>query len=372
MTTASRQTRPKIDRSAPPVQRQTKWDSRKAAWLVLPSMAVLAVIIGYPVIRALTLSVQADRGLDPETGMFVEGGFAGFTHYSKWLLQDCGSGINSCPPGTVGSDFWSSVWVTLFFTVVTVCLETVLGFLMALVMSRNIVGRSLLRASVLVPWAIPTAVTAKLWYFIFAEKGIVNTLFGTDISWTTDPWASRFAVIVADVWKTTPFMALLILAGLQMIPKDVYEAARIDGANGWQRFRQITLPLVKPALMVALLFRTLDALRMYDLPAILSGTDSSSPVATISILVVADMRQGNFNSASALSTIVFLLIFAVAFIMVKVLGANAVRTQEAVRKKDLDEVEVDDKVTTKALSTGKAQSTSKAQPTSKAQEGSEQ
>ena len=133
---------------------------------------------------------------------------------------------------------------------------------------------------------------------------------------------TRLAVIVADVWKTAPFMALLILAGLQMIPKDVYEAARIDGASRWQTFIHITLPLVKPALMVAILFRTLDALRMYDLPVIMISSSSNSPTATISQLVVEDMRQGNFNSASALSTLIFLLIFGIAFILIKFLGAD--------------------------------------------------
>ncbi|MDY5786520.1 sugar ABC transporter permease, partial [Corynebacterium sp.] len=147
------------------------------------------------------------------------------------------------------------------------------------------------------------------------------------IAWTTDPWAARTAVIIADVWKTAPFMALLILAGLQMIPKEVYEAARVDGASRWQQFTRITLPLVRPALMVAVLFRTLDALRMYDLPVIMISGSSNSPTATISQLVVEDMRQGNFNSASALSTLIFLLIFAVAFIMIRFLGADVGRTK---------------------------------------------
>ena len=234
--------------------------------------------------------------------------------------------------GPLGSDFWQAVAITFFFAVVTVAIEVVLGLWMATVMNRTFAGRSLLRASVLIPWAIPTAVTAKLWFFIFAENGIANKMLGTDIAWTTDPWASRFAVILADVWKTTPFMALLILAGLQLIPSDVYEAARVDGASRWKQFVHITLPLVKPALMVAVLFRTLDVLRMYDLPAILSGISGATPTTTVSILVVADMRHGNFNSASALSTLVFLMIFAVAFIMVKFLGANVVRTQEDQRK----------------------------------------
>ena len=193
---------------------------------------------------------------------------------------------------------------------------------MATVMNRDFKGRGMLRAAVLIPWAIPTAVTAKLWQFIFADHGIINSLLGTQVHWTTDPWAARIAVIIADVWKTTPFMALLILAGLQMIPKDLYEAARVDGASRWQMFTQITMPLVKPALMVAVLFRTLDALRMYDLPVILISSSSNSPTATISQLVVEDMRQNHFNSASALSTLVFLLIFFVAFVMIRFLGAD--------------------------------------------------
>ena len=154
----------------------------------------------------------------------------------------------------------------MFFTVVTVSIEVVLGFAFAMIMNGNYRGRGLVRASVLIPWAIPTAVTAKLWYFIFAYNGIANALLHTNIIWFSDKWAARSAIIIADVWKTTPFMALLILAGLQLISADIYEAAKVDGASAWQRFTAITLPLVKPALMVALLFRTLDVLRMYDLP----------------------------------------------------------------------------------------------------------
>ncbi|QGU02704.1 Trehalose transport system permease protein SugA [Corynebacterium kalinowskii] len=299
--------------------------NKSAYALIAPALAVLAVVIGYPIIRAIWLSFQADKHLDPDTGMFVEGGFAGMQHYLYWLTQRCmtpSGEIGTCPPGVISTDFWPAVRITLFFAVVTVVLETILGMWMATVMNRDFKGRGLLRAAVLIPWAIPTAVTAKLWQFIFADHGIVNSLLGTSVGWTTDPWAARFAVIIADVWKTTPFMALLILAGLQMIPKDVYEAARVDGASSWQIFTRITLPLVKPALMVAVLFRTLDALRMYDLPVILISASSNSPTATISQLVVEDMRQGHFNSASALSTLIFLLIFFVAFVMIKFLGAD--------------------------------------------------
>ena len=228
-----------------------------------------------------------------------------------------------------GAQFWSATGTTFFFTIVTVTLETVLGFWMAVIMARAFKGRSLVRAAVLVPWAIPTAVTAKLWLFIFAFEGIGNKLFNTTVLWTGSEWPARWAVIIADVWKTTPFMALLILAGLQMIPAEVYEAAKVDGASAWQRFRMITLPLVKPALMVAILFRTLDALRMFDLPYILTG--GANNTTTLSILVINQIRQG-FNAAAALSTITFIIIFLVAFIFVRFLGANVVEQQTGAGK----------------------------------------
>ncbi|RAV31800.1 carbohydrate ABC transporter permease [Corynebacterium heidelbergense] len=288
-------------------------------------MLLLAVVIGYPVLRAVYLSFQQDRHLDPVTGMFTSGGFAGFDQYLYWLTQRCmtpSGEVLECAPGVLSMDFWPALRITLFFTVVTVTLETLLGLWMALVMNRSFLGRGLLRAAVLIPWAIPTAVTAKLWQFIFADQGIVNSILGSQIHWTTDPWAARAAVIIADVWKTAPFMALLILAGLQMIPQGVYEAAKVDGASRWQQFTHITLPLVRPALMVAVLFRTLDALRMYDLPVIMISSSANSPTAVISQLVIADTKQGNYHSASAISTLIFLLIFAVAFIMVKFLGAD--------------------------------------------------
>ncbi|TQM29743.1 carbohydrate ABC transporter permease [Nocardia bhagyanarayanae] len=311
------------------------WELRRSgkAWVfVAPVLIALAVVIGYPVFRALYMSFQKDSGLDPSTGMFVEGGNAGFSNYTHWLLQQCtlptGETI-ACPTGNLGSQFWMAIGVTLFFTVITVALEAAIGLAMAIVMGKSFKGRALLRAAVLIPWAIPTAVTARLWEFMFQYDGVVNRVLGTHILWTSDPWAARFAVIAADVWKTTPFMALLLLAGLQVIPNDVYEAAKVDGASAWQRFTQITLPLLKPALLVAILFRTMDALRMFDLPAIMTLGNPST--RTVSILVVDQVRQGP-NSAAALSTITFLLIFAVAFVLVKILGANAVRTQEAQRE----------------------------------------
>jgi multiple sugar transport system permease protein len=303
-----------------------------APFLVGPTLVVLAIVIGYPVVRAIWMSFQKDPGLDKATGLFQQGGFAGFSNYTHWLLQQCstvGGGTSSCPQGALGAEFWTAVSNTVMFTVISVIIEVVLGFWFALIMHRNFKGRGLLRAAVLVPWAIPTAVTAKLFFFIFAFQGVANKLLHAHILWTGDAWPARIAVISADVWKTTPFMALLILAGLQVIPDDVYEAAKVDGASAWQRFTQITLPLVRPALMVAVLFRTLDVLRIFDLPFILTGGGGGKGDATntLSILVISQIRQG-FNSAAALSTITFIFIFLVAFLFVRFLGANVVETQE--------------------------------------------
>ena len=311
-------------------------EGRLGLMLVAPTLVFLTVIIIWPLLRAVQLSFQKDAGLNPDTGLFEEGGAAGISNYTHWLLQRCGD--VSCPPGTLGAQFYDAFWVTVFFTVVSVAIEVVLGMWFATIMNRDFKGRGLVRAAILIPWAIPTAVTAKLWYFIFAFDGIANRLlgvFGVDPKlWTSDPWAAKFAIIIADVWKTTPFMALLILAGLQLIPGDVYEAAQIDGATKWQTFVRITLPLVKVPLMVAVLFRTLDVLRIYDLPAIL--TQGAGGTTTLSMLVIAQIRQG-FHSASALSTIVFLIIAFVAFLFIKFGGADVIqRPPESKKKKDKD------------------------------------
>ena len=308
---------------------------RQGLLLVAPTLIFLAVIIIYPLLRAVQLSFQKDAGLDPATGLFVEGGSAGISNYTHWLLQQCGN--VDCPPGTLGAQFYDAFWVTLFFTVTSVVIEVILGMWFAMIMNRDFRGRGLVRAAILVPWAIPTAVTAKLWFFIFAYQGIANKLLGfVGVSpqlWTSDPLAAKLAIVIADVWKTTPFMALLILAGLQLIPGDVYEAAQIDGATKWQTFVRITLPLVKTPLMVAVLFRTLDVLRIYDLPAIL--TQGAGGTTSLSMLVIAQIRQG-FHNASALSTIVFLLIAIVAFLFIKFGGADVIQRPPQAKKTDAD------------------------------------
>jgi ABC-type sugar transport system permease subunit len=314
--------------------------SRTAALLVAPTVALLAIVIVFPLVKAVIMSFQKDQGLDRATGQFVTGGNAGLDNYKHWLTQQCGT--VKCPPGTLGAQFYDALWVTLFFTVTTVIIEVILGLWFAMIMNRTFKGRGLVRAAILIPWAIPTAVTAKLWLFILAFDGIANQLLGkigiSPLLWTGDAWPSRFAIVIADVWKTTPFMALLILAGLQIIGADVYEAAKIDGASKWQTFTRITIPMIKVPLMVAVLFRTLDVLRIYDLPAILTngGGGSGHATTSLSILVINQIRQG-FNSASALSTIVFLIIAFTAFLFIKFGGADVVkrppRTPQPKRKR---------------------------------------
>jgi multiple sugar transport system permease protein len=297
-------------------------EGRLAFFLVTPTVLLLALIVGYPIVKAIIASFQKDPGLNAATGFFNKGGqFAGFDNYKTWLLNQCptaSGGTVKCPPGTLASEFWPSVGFTLGVTIVAVALETVLGMIMALMMHKAFKGRGIIRAAILIPWAIPTAVSAKLWQVIYAPGGVANKLFGEGITWS-EKWPARIAIVFTDTWKTTPFMALLILAGLQGIPNELYESAKVDGATAWQRFWRITLPLVKPALAVALIFRTLDTLRMYDLPAILTG--GANGTSTLSILVVKQIPSG-LNSASALSTITFVFIFACAFLLVKILGAN--------------------------------------------------
>ncbi len=285
-------------------------------------MVLLGVVIGYPVIYAIVQSFKLDKndaGLNAQ-GYFETGGkFVGFKYYRYWLA--CG---NQCANGTQGHDFWPAMTTTVFFTVTTVILEVVLGVIMALIMHRAFKGRALVRAAILVPWAIPTAVTARMWQYMFQPSGVVNAVLGTHVIWTGSTWPARFAVIIADVWKTTPFIALLLLAGLQVIPDELYESAKVDGASAWQRFWRITLPLAKPALLVAVLFRVLDVLRIFDLPYILTG--GANNTTTLSILAVNELRSSQ-NAAAALSTITFIFIFIVAFILVRVFSVNVVRTQ---------------------------------------------
>src|SRR6266542_3791655 len=204
----------------------------------------------------------------------------------------------------------------------------VIGFSMALVMNKAFRGRGLVRASVLVPWAIPTAVSAKLWLWNFNPNGVINGVLHTQVIWTGRHWPSFWAITIADIWKTAPFIALLVLAGLQIIPGELYEAARVDGATPWQSFRRITLPMVKGAVVVAVLFRMLDVLRIFDLPFIM--TNGANQTETLSTIAFKESVQNvHIHYGSALSTITFVYIIIAAFVVNRLARADVVKTQSS-------------------------------------------
>jgi multiple sugar transport system permease protein/trehalose/maltose transport system permease protein len=272
-----------------------------------PSFAFMAVIALFPVFYAIGMSLYEIRGFRQE--------FTGVDNYVR-VLTDSG--------------FFNAVWNTLVFTVASVSLEFLVGMAFALIMHQAFLGRGLTRAVILIPWVIPTAVAAQVWRFMFdPNPGFVNAVLGTDINWLRDPFWSMVGIISADVWKTAPFVALLLLAGLQTIPKDYYEAARVDGANALQRFWNITLPLLRPSIVVALLFRTVDALRMFDFAYVFTGYSNS--LATLSVYAQRYLvRDPDLGYANALSTVTFVIVMLVGLAFISRMGRHMIG--EAPRK----------------------------------------
>lgn len=283
-------------------------ERRLGATMLAPSLAVIALVAAYPICYAIWLSLNEYSVITPGLSRFV-----GLDNY----LDALGS-----------AKFWEAMETTVLFTVISVGLELVIGLGMALVMHQAFRGRALLRAVVLVPWAILTVVTAITWRTIFEpELGFVNTtlsalgLPGGDVVWLGEEGYALAAMILADVWKTAPFMALLILAGLQGIPDELHDAAKVDGANAWQRFRGITLPLLVPAITVALIFRTLDALRVFDLPYVL--TKGANGTETLSLLAQAELvANRNTGLGSALAVLTFLTVMGISFLYIRFMGGN--------------------------------------------------
>ena len=283
-------------------------ERRLAAWMISPSLAVIVLVAAYPIGYAVWLSLNEYRVKTPGQSRF-----AGLKNYSTAL----GS-----------SEFWEAFRTTFIFTGISVGIELVLGLAMAIAMHSAFKGRGLLRATVLVPWATITAVTAITWRSIFEpELGFMNSMLGTlglpgsEVVWLGERGYALGVMIFADVWKTAPFMALLLLAGLQVIPDDVYEAAKVDGANAWQRFTRITLPLLMPAILVALLFRTLDALRIFDLPAVL--TQGANGTNTLSLYAYQELTANRLvGLGSALSVLTFLIVMVVSFLYIRFVGGN--------------------------------------------------
>jgi multiple sugar transport system permease protein len=289
---------------APPPRRRARGmtQRRLAAWMLSPSLILVAIVAAYPIGYAIWLSLN-------EYSVRVPG-------LSRW------AGLRNYDTALGGSEFWSALGTTLLFTVTSVSLELVLGMAMAVAMHAAFAGRGLLRTVVLVPWAVLTVVTAMMWRTIFDPNlGFINTLLGLDTVWLGENGWALAVMVFADVWKTAPFMALLLLAGLQVIPGEVYEAARVDGSSAWQRFVRITLPLLTPAILVALIFRTLDALRIFDLPFVL--TQGAHGTNTLSLFAYQELQQNRIiGLGSALSVMTFLIVMAVSFLYIRFVGGN--------------------------------------------------
>jgi multiple sugar transport system permease protein len=227
------------------------------------------------------------------------------------------------------ASWFNALQVTALVAVVSVAAELVLGMLIALLINRSFRGRGIVRASVLVPWALTTVVAAKMWAWIYDGRyGVVNDLLmrlgviDQPIIFLVRPEVTIWAMIAAEIWKTTPFMALLLLAGLQLIPSELYEAAALDGSSRWQAFWRVTLPLMKPTILVALLFRTIDAVRMFDLPRVLTNGGPGRSTETVVLYTYNTFFTSlNFGYGSTLAVMIFLIVVLVSFFYIKVLGA---------------------------------------------------
>jgi multiple sugar transport system permease protein len=280
---------------------------RKLGWMLCaPAALVMLAVTAYPIGYAIYLSLLRADLRFPDDNEFV-----GLANYVTVLT----SGL-----------WWRDVGNTLLITVISVGLELVLGMLLALVMHRAIFGRGLIRTASLVPYGIVTVVAAFAWRFAWsaAEGGFVPKVLGLDVdpTATTEPVWNFVVVILTETWKTTPFMALLLLAGLTLVPEELHEAAKVDGASAWQRFWKITIPLMKPAILVALLFRTLDAFRIFDSVYIISNGNNPN-VESVSVLGYnVLLNRLNLGVGSAVSVLIFIMVAFIAFLFVKGFGTS--------------------------------------------------
>jgi trehalose/maltose transport system permease protein len=285
-----------------PEGRNARSRERLAWLLVLPSLLVVAIVAVYPLYRTFRLSFTNARLGSPEEPRWM-----GLTNY-EYLWND--------------ALFRSAIWHTVVFTVASVGFETLLGIIIALTIHSNFKGRGLVRTSMLIPWAIPTVVSAQMWAWMYHDVfGVINDLLvnrfhilDTKVAWIANPTTALPAIIAVDVWKTTPFMALLLLAGLQIIPGDVYEASTVDGASKWQQFWQITLPLLRPALLVALIFRTLDAFRVFDVVFVMTQySPDTMTVAVYARQTLIDLARLGRGSAASVVIFVIIAMFVIVY-----------------------------------------------------------
>jgi len=267
-------------------------------YLAAPSFIVMVLVTAYPLGYAIVLSLFNYRLTDPAGRSFV-----GLNNYLVILTDPV---------------WWNDFATTFAITVVTVAVELVLGFGFAFVMLRIVRGRGPVRTAILIPYGIITVVSACIWRYAFAiDSGFVNQWLGLgDFNWFGDRWSAIFVICLSEIWKTTPFISLLLLAGLVQVPEEMQEAAKVDGATAWQRLWKITLPSMKAAIMVALLFRTLDAWRIFDNPFVMTG--GANNTETISFLAYRqNVSLVNLGMGSAVSVLLFLTVVAIAWIFVK-------------------------------------------------------
>jgi multiple sugar transport system permease protein len=273
---------------------------------VLPALVLLSLVTIYPVLTVLWLSLRRKLPL------FGISKFTGLDNYA-FLVQD--------------DRFWNALKNTVYFTAMSVSLELVLGLCLALLLNRKFGFKGALTAIVLVPWAVPTVVSARMWEWIYnTDFGILNYLIGQKVNWLGSPLLAINAAIFMDVWKTTPFAAILFLAGLRVIPSELYHAARIDGAGTWQLFRRITLPLLMPVVLVVLVFRVLDAFRVFDSVYVLTGGGPANTTETLSIYAYKVLFQTlQFGYGSTLSVVVFLCVGLISILSIRALGRGSGR-----------------------------------------------
>jgi len=277
----------------------------RLAWLFLaPSLIIIAIVAIWPLVQTLYQSFTDAILASPQPVHFV-----GLDNYKR-LLQDI--------------SFRDSIATTVRFTLITVVFETILGMIIALVINSNFKGRGLMRTAMLVPWAIPTVVSAEMWQWMYNDVyGVIDDLLmklhiiSHPVAFLALPSTALPAVAAIDIWKTTPFMALLLLAGLQIIPSDVYEASKIDGANAVQQYFRITLPLLRPALMVALIFRTLDALRVFDVIYVVFGSrPDTMTMAVYNQQYIVNFSDLGYGTTISVAIFIIIAIFVVVYVTI--------------------------------------------------------
>ncbi|ASR34317.1 ABC transporter permease [Prauserella marina] len=290
-------------KAKPALSEGKRAERRLGLLLCAPAAIVMIAVTAYPIIYSIWLSLQRYDLRFPDEREFV-----GFANYAAVLSN---------------SYWWTAFGTTMFLTIVSVAIELVLGMTLALIMHRTLVGRGLVRTVTLIPYGIVTVVAAFSWYYAWTpETGYLANALASGGAPLTEQWTSLWIIILAEVWKTTPFMALLLMAGLALVPDDLLKAASMDGANAWQRFTKVMVPVMKPAILVALLFRTLDAFRVFDNIFVL--TKGANDTSSVSMQTYNNLIKGlNLGIGSTMAVLIFITVALIAFIFIKVFGTAA-------------------------------------------------